>query len=279
MFGITSFQTHEHGGDDGEQDDTFAHTETKAICHLKLVLLIFLLLAALGVALAAYFFTGNAENDNFEHHFSDNALKVLDAIGGSLDLTMGAIDSYVIALVSLARFTNMTWPLVSFPNHAVQMAKLRTFSKSVEIKQYHLVPADADVAASDNQTSPRLQWEQYSIENDGWVQDGLNVQQDDQNYHGNIYTEYQANAVIFDNHGNLSYDEEGPFLPVRNIYPICVSKHRIVFLPLFPSYPVPTAMADVSCRPSFSTIQLGRWQAQTTGGSVARLVVAKSGIE
>lgn len=198
--------------------DDLGQKESKTVLHLRVLLLVFLALAAFGVALSVYFYTSKMEQKNFEKAFEDHAAKVLDALGGSLDLTLGAIDSYVIGLVSFARHaSDMDWPFVTLPDQAVRWAKIRTLSKAVAINQYHVVTKEQ-----------RLKWENYSIHNDGWVREGLEVQKQDRNYHGVHLDEYFALGTLYDNSGEtLSYDLEGPFFPKWQNYPV---------VPVWPPY-------------------------------------------
>ncbi|CAB9503407.1 Peroxide stress-activated histidine kinase mak2 [Seminavis robusta] len=195
-----------------------AQTETKAVSHLRIFLLVFLALSALGVALAVYVFTTHIEHEQLKQVFDDHAATVMGALGGSLELTLGALDTYAIGLVSFAKFTGAEWPFVTLPNMAVRLAKLRTLSKSMAIRHYHIV----------HDQEQRLKWENYSIHHDDWVLDAMHAQRQDRNYHGSNYESYFAKGSLYNNMGeNRSYDEEGPFLPTWQNYPV---------LPAWPPY-------------------------------------------
>jgi flagellar basal body-associated protein FliL len=142
-----------------EKDESkIATAETKAVFRLKIFVISFLVASAIGVALVVYYFTSNAEENEFEETFQDNAAKVLEALGSSLFLTLGAFDNYVITVVSFARFTNATWPYVTVPDYAVRTAKIRRLSKAVVVSQYHFVT-----------TEQRTTWENYTSQNSAWV--------------------------------------------------------------------------------------------------------------
>ncbi|CAB9524593.1 Hybrid signal transduction histidine kinase J [Seminavis robusta] len=195
-----------------------AQTETKAVSHLRIFLLVFLALSAFGVALAVYVFTTRIELEQLKQVFDDHAATVMGALGGSLELTLGALDTYAIGLVSFAKFTGAEWPFVTLPNMAVRLAKLRTLSKSMAIRHYHIV----------HDQEQRLKWENYSIHHDDWVLDAMHAQLQDRNYHGSNYESYFAKGSLYNSMGeNRSYDEEGPFLPTWQNYPV---------LPVWPPY-------------------------------------------
>ena len=191
-----------------QQNAKLATQESRAVCHMRILLLACMAFSALGVGLVVFFYTSSMERTSFEMAFRDQAAKVLDALGGTLDMTLGAVDSHVIGLVSFARATHMEWPFVTQPDHAVKLAKIRTLSKAVAINQYMYV--------ADKET--RLKWENYSRYHDVWVQEGLGVQSKDRNYHGVQYEDYHSRWNLYDGEGQIrSYDLEGPFFPVRKL--------------------------------------------------------------
>ena len=214
--------------DEWDDPSLFVQREmSRAVSLLKLGLVVFMMVTALSVALGVYYFTKNMEQDQFEEAVQENAAKILDNVGGTLDATLGAIDTYVVGLVSLARYTDMNWPLVTDPDHAVKMAKMRALSKAINIKQYHLVPAN-DNNIENNSSTARLEWEDYATKNDAWVQDALTVQQGDQNYHGAKPETYMTSPVLFNMNGNISDNATGPFLPQWQEYPV-----QATFLPAY----------------------------------------------
>jgi flagellar basal body-associated protein FliL len=141
-----------------EKHEAIATAETNAVFRLKIVVISFLVASAIGVALAVYYFTSNAEENEFEEKFQDHAAKVLEALGSSVALTLGAVDNYVVTLVSFARYTNETWPYVTMPDYGVRAAKIRSLSKAVVVSQYHFVT-----------TEQRTTWENYTSQNSAWV--------------------------------------------------------------------------------------------------------------
>jgi len=102
----------------GEHDDyepkekPIARRETRAVTKWKLVVLLVLLCSALGVALCTFGYIRKNEETKFQDDFQSSAHKVLEAIGKSLEKTLKGLDSLSVAVVSHARATNQTWPLV-----------------------------------------------------------------------------------------------------------------------------------------------------------------------
>jgi hypothetical protein len=76
-----------------------AQADTRLVRSWKLSLLAILVISMLGVSVAVFFYTFNTEQTDFQVHFHDDAVKVLQALGSSLDLTLGAVDALAVSLV------------------------------------------------------------------------------------------------------------------------------------------------------------------------------------
>jgi hypothetical protein len=220
------------------EQEIIAKEEDKAVFLLKLLVLAVLVVSTVGVAVAVYLYTSGAEEDAFEEQFVGDSSKIFESIGSTLDLTLGAVDSFLVGLVSFARFANATWPQVTLPDYAVRVAKIRSLSKAVLVTQYHFVASEQ-----------RAEWESYSVANDYWVDQGIEVQRNDANYQGKILTDYWTRGDI--HVGADPYTSPGPYLPkwqqapviptyapynwdamsfpsLANAWPFLVDEHRVV---------------------------------------------------
>jgi signal transduction histidine kinase/CheY-like chemotaxis protein len=185
--------THENGQD-------FCPAESKAVFWLKLTVLTVLVASALSVALTVYFYTSNSETEQFEEHFQDNVDKVFDSNLRQIDRTLGIADSFVLGLVSYATYTDQKWPFVTLPDFGKRLAKIQTLAKGAVVTIYPLVTLEQ-----------REQWQNYSLQHDDWVQEGIDLQANDTKYHGKIVSEYETYGVIHNNYGPS--EGPGPFLP------------------------------------------------------------------
>ncbi len=95
------------------QVPVIAQAENKAVFCGKLVVLTVLLLSALAIALAIYYYTSHAEHTAFVQRFHQDSNKILEAIGSTLDISLGSIDSFLVVMASYAHASNMTWPFVT----------------------------------------------------------------------------------------------------------------------------------------------------------------------
>jgi hypothetical protein len=204
-------------------DVVIAAEENRNVFRLRLIVLFFLLLSTVGVAVGVHRYISNEEQASFEQRFEDDSQKVLDTIGTTLANTLASTDAFLVALTSFARSratnSSSSWPFVSLPEYAVRLAKLRSLSKAVLVSQYHYVTGDQ-----------RAEWEQYSVANDAWVQDGIDTQKTDETYKGKIVTDYWTRGDI---HNNADpYTVPGPYLPKWQqspVIPIC--KYLVLLQP------------------------------------------------
>ena len=196
----TASGTSSKRGYNREVPAAIASEENKNVARLRLIVIIFLVVCTAGVAFGVHRYVSKAEEASFEENFEDDSDKVLEAIGSTLDQTLGSVDNYLAGLVSFARYTNSTWPFVTLPDYAVRLAKLRSLSKAVLVTQYHYVKGDE-----------RSDWESYSVANDAWVQQGIDNQRTDPTFQGTIVESFWTRGDIHDSAD--PYDAPGPYLP------------------------------------------------------------------
>jgi hypothetical protein len=92
--------------------------------------------------------------------------------------------------------------------------RVRSFSKAIVLYQYLLV-----------QDQDRTDWESFSVANDGWMQEGVKVQNQDENYHGSAKTRNQTFNVnpCIHTFVETSFGPtpgNGPFMPSWQTYPV-----------------------------------------------------------
>lgn len=79
-----------------------AKRESAAVSGLRLLVFAVLLLATMVVAILIYLYTSAQEQNDFEKAFQDNAFKILESLGSSLEQSMVGLDAFVIGMVSSA---------------------------------------------------------------------------------------------------------------------------------------------------------------------------------
>lgn len=177
-------------------------SESKAVAWLRSVLAIVLIMSAVAVTVLVYKYSSSAENEEFKLQFESDSEKLFESIGINFDLTMGAADGFMTRVVSQARSTDAKWPFVTIPDLAVQTAKLIAQTDSIYMTFYPLITGDQ-----------RPEWERFTTNNSGWVEEALRVQSQNPNFHGPILEEYPISNEIWKNDGPEPADNPGPFAP------------------------------------------------------------------
>lgn len=143
------------------------------VLQWRLLMFAVLFASMVGVAIGVFFFVDSSERAEFNRQFEDDSFHTLVALGNHLDLKLGAIDSFVVPLVSYAEVLNETWPFVTLRDHAVRASKIRSLANAINIDQYQIVTGD-----------DRARWEDYAVQREGWVQEALTVQDGDGTFLG-----------------------------------------------------------------------------------------------
>jgi hypothetical protein len=187
----------------------------KAVQYSRMAVLLLLLMSAVGLATFIYWFIQQSEQDQFQLEFEQNARKVVDHLGTEWEFTLGTVEAFITTSLTMAAVTNQTYPYVNQPAFAVRAAKLRSLTEALVISTYPLVT-----------TEQRSEWEQYSITQDEWVTQAIQVQQNDVNFLGrsssSSSSQTKEDIYIEDKiHGNngIHYGT-GPYLPTWETYPM-----------------------------------------------------------
>jgi hypothetical protein len=184
-----------NGIGESKNDGAIARQETKAVLLLKLMVLLVLALSAIAVSYSVHRYTTGSEESQFEEQFVGDSNKVLEAIGISLDKTLGSFDSLAVTLVSSARAANETWPFVTLPDFAVRVSKILSLSDAFTINVLPIVTPEQ-----------RTKWATYSVQNDYWVNESMAIQETWDNYYGPVVYDWEPYGVIHGDSGDVPYN-------------------------------------------------------------------------
>jgi hypothetical protein len=195
------------GHDDAEVlEEVIAQKETKVVGCLKIVVLLVLAISATIVATTVHSYLSHAEQAKFEAAFQDDASKIFQAIGTSLDKSFGLLDSLAVLYVSYAKMSNQTWPFVTMPDFAIRLAKILPLTDAIAV---NVLP----VVTPEN----RKKWEAYSVANDYWVNEGMAIQETWDGYYGPVVYNGTKYGVIHSDYGNLPYNVTYEPVPCERI--------------------------------------------------------------
>ena len=210
---VTAFQPDndvDESGENAEAPNTaIGKKESQEVYHFKIIVLILLFIAAIVTATWVYIFISQKEEDDFTEHFQQNAAKVLDAVGSSIDQTLIPMDSLAVDLVSYARATDSPWPFVTLPNFGLRMSKAVPQTDAMMIQYLPLV-----------QPWQRADWEKYAWQQNAWVNETMTLQETWDGFYGNIIYNWTAQDFIYGDDGdieaNVRYVRYGIFLKENN---------------------------------------------------------------
>ncbi|CAB9514702.1 Guanylate cyclase soluble subunit beta-1 [Seminavis robusta] len=202
--------------------------EDKAVFCLRLVVLLVLLGAAVGVSASVYKYLDKSEKTAFENQFDSDAAKVMEETGKTLDNTLGPADALVVNLVAHSRtlpkrLPNQTtaFPFVTLPSFGLQATKMLRNSKGFNLKM-----------------APKLEqeqvpeWRKFVNETyKTWIEEGLAVAEKDPDYDGLIYRGYNNRTCpdLFTWGGqvvDLPRPDMGYYLPMALEYPVVTGAGR-----------------------------------------------------
>eukprot|EP00934_Nitzschia_sp_Nitz4_P003041 Nitzschia sp. Nitz4//scaffold172_size47551//27808//31430//NITZ4_007145-RA/size47551-augustus-gene-0.38-mRNA-1//1//CDS//3329538762//3031//frame0 len=193
-------------GDDGHEEMNIASAEDQAVWTTKFAVSLFMVFCTVGVALLVFFVTRDGETKDFEGDVEQFSSQVFEAVGRSVDATLGALDTFVVSTVSFAEYANMTWPFVVLPHVGTRLAKVRGSTGSI----YTMIAPIVTAETEDD-------WNVWSMEQGPyWVNENLRVQATDPAFEGALLEEYMV-SPMFDSEGlatNQSY-----YLPEWQGYP------------------------------------------------------------
>eukprot|EP00523_Entomoneis_sp_CCMP467_P017961 CAMPEP_0168810014 /NCGR_PEP_ID=MMETSP0726-20121227/3381_1 /TAXON_ID=265536 /ORGANISM="Amphiprora sp., Strain CCMP467" /LENGTH=1234 /DNA_ID=CAMNT_0008862013 /DNA_START=54 /DNA_END=3758 /DNA_ORIENTATION=+ len=208
--GRESFSDDHHGEDDQSKNNeqAIAKSESRAVQVVRALVVVMLLAVTGGVGYGVFYYVSSGEESAFDEDFEDSSEKVMDSIGDYLDQTLGAVDNFVVGIVTNAEQAsesenpNTTWPYARIPDFAVRGAKLLSLSKASVFGVYPRVTAEQ-----------RRQWEEWAVANDDWVDDSMNIQRNDPTYKGKNVDSWYPGTSISNNFGPAPENATGPHYP------------------------------------------------------------------
>lgn len=188
----------------GEEEVGIAKAENKAVFRSRLLMVTFLAICTVTVAILVYRDTSNGENEQLKTDFEDLSSKTIESLGSRLEASVGAIDAFVVSIVSYAKTTGMEWPYVTTPDFGVRASKVLAVANSIVLMQIQLVPAEQEE-----------EWNAYSLrEGPAWIDANIATQNEDPGYHGIDVDSYVTSGVWL-----TPPNSDGILRPIWQTYP------------------------------------------------------------
>ena len=223
----TNKQPKKNGNGNGDDNAILSQKENRSVLCVRLAVLFVLLASTIAVAAIVYKYITNSELVEFETQFDADATKILTSLGAKFDLTLGAIDAFVVSIVSYAADTNSTFPFVTLPHFAVRAKKIQSLSDAVYLNVYMVV----DNTIKEDGKNQRDAWEEYTAKHNYWVNESIQIQAEDETFHGRLNHTFTTLDVVHDDFltplpypGDANYTEaRSTLMPIWQAYPVVPS--------------------------------------------------------
>lgn len=139
--------------------------ESKRVFYTRFLMLLVLVSVATAVSVIVYLSSHDAEQAAFESSFEVVATKLASEFTGGANRRIVAIESFAHQITSHAIATNSSWPNVVLPDYERRAKYILELSQVLSVIFLPIV------------TNETLRsWEEFSVENQGWVKEGLAIQ-------------------------------------------------------------------------------------------------------
>ncbi|GKZ00827.1 hypothetical protein MPSEU_001034400 [Mayamaea pseudoterrestris] len=136
--------------------DSLTHKETRAVNRSKVLVYVALLIAAIGVGVATYFISHQAQVDDYETAFAKHANDVGIVANNNANNLFGVVRSMATAITSYSQEQEQRWP--TLPNFDARATDAKGLA-GLEFIAY------APKVAADETTA----WETYAQKKQGWI--------------------------------------------------------------------------------------------------------------
>jgi hypothetical protein len=194
----------------------------------RYIVLSVLVVSMIGTASVVYQYMSSRERKEFDDSFRASVRQATESFGKSLELTLESIDILANSVMTFAKYTNQTWPMVSMADFALHASKTRQLAKAVVLNMYPYVTLEN-----------RFLWERYTARHHEWVNASFNFQEHSDDYYGgpipsnytsyNVIHGYEELEKPVDEQGTVGTDRISPpyYLPMWQSAPA---------IPTYPPY-------------------------------------------
>ncbi|CAB9523056.1 Receptor-type guanylate cyclase gcy [Seminavis robusta] len=196
-----------------EKREEIAKGESKAVFWLRMLVLFLLACSAIAVVVAVYLYMSRQAEQDFETKFHNDANKIYESVGKTLDHVLGSTDAFVVKMLAYAEASNSTWPFVTLPRFGLQATKLLKLARGFSCSLALLVEQDQ-----------RPDWNDYVNQSHGWIRESLDVQSRDENWPFEVDNSVENSFVpdIWSYNGPVegTFANHTNYLPVWHNHPI-----------------------------------------------------------
>ncbi|KAL3926182.1 MAG: hypothetical protein SGBAC_013575 [Bacillariaceae sp.] len=224
-----------------QKREEIANRESKQVFWLRFFLLFVVVASAVAIVTFVYLHLSKAEEEEFQKQFQSDSTKVFEAMGTTMDQTVGTTDAFIRQLVSFARHdANSSWPFVTKPDFALNAGKVLKLTKAFTCAIAVFVePEQHD------------EWLDYSFDHIDWVEEAKQMQEKDEDWHKSTDFNNTINYGLWGFEGAGSTNATKPTEYMNN------------YLPYWQQYPIVADQKD-----GISVINHDVWSAPSTASSI-----------
>lgn len=205
-----------------DKEEQLARTESKAVFHLRVTVILVLLVASAAVSGLVYRITQQGQYQEYINRYTGASSKILDTFNAIVSEKMGAIGALAVATIAHGVDHSRDWPFVTLSSFQERCANARAQSGALFVELCPLV-RDEDFWG----------WLDYSTQDeDNWIASAISFQQSDVT--NSAIHDLVPNAASEINPGYLHYVNEngnvtmdigpGPYMPVWETSPLIKSR-------------------------------------------------------
>ena len=165
--GDTSSVAHTTQVDTSEERIRFAEKENDRIWYIRPLLFLVLMATAFTMAALFFWYARASEHDDFEASFADLAHKLIEQFEVNSQRRVAAIESLAVTITSSAKAEGQTWPNVTLTDYERRASYVIEQAQVISVIFIPFITGEMKPG-----------WEAYSVENQGWVEEGLELQGD-----------------------------------------------------------------------------------------------------
>ncbi|CAB9522950.1 Receptor-type guanylate cyclase gcy [Seminavis robusta] len=143
-----------------EKNKLLQRNEEKAVSCVRVAVYCVVVITAISVTLAVYFYTKNEQENNFQTVFEIYANKLAESFIDSVDRKIVAIGGLSTTITNYALSNGLTFPNVTIDNWIMLAGQTRVQADAINVEYAPLVTDDN-----------RLGWEEYAFSHKQWQQD------------------------------------------------------------------------------------------------------------
>ena len=199
---------------ESENEGVVVKKDTNNLGCVKAFITIFMISVAGLVAQGVHFYVNYKEIDSFHDEYKNSRDRVFESLEEVFSRSLGAVDNFMVNMVSEAKLDGDEWPFVRVRDFAIHSSKLFALSK------YSIIGVFPRVSKEQ-----RPLWEQWAMENDGWVDQGIAFQKKDPVFSGIGDVEWTPSSSITGVEGPLPQDAPGRYHKTTSLLRAFLESH------------------------------------------------------